>query len=100
MAFINNDRKINSLLQQMQEKVGLSEYKAKAEAKQKEEENMSALIKDLSKIDQQDPMRISPIVNENNREERKIEELRHRERQNVMMRVNIRQRMRESRSYE
>ena len=99
MAATKNDRKINSLLQQMQQQTGLAEYKAKVEAERQKENDLSPLIKDLSLLEQQDPMRVAPIAKENNREERKIEGLRHRERQNIMMRVNTRQRQREGRTY-
>ena len=99
MASGKNDRKINSLLQQMQQRTGLTEYKEKMEAEQQKESDLSPLIKDLSQLEQQDPMRVAPIAKENNREERKIESLRHRERQNIMMRVDTRQRQRGGRTY-
>lgn len=99
MASGKNDRKINSLLQQMQQRTGLTEYKEKMEAEQQKENDLSPLIKDLSQLEQQDPMRVAPIAKENNREERKIESLRHRERQNIMMRVDTRQRQRGGRTY-
>ena len=99
MPSVRNERKINSLLQQMEQQTGYSVYKEKAAAEQKKQEEFSSLIKDLSVLEQQDPMRISPIANENNRQERKKEDERHRERQNIMVRVQNRQRVRGERTY-
>ena len=94
MAPANNDRKINALLLQMQQQTGLDEYKEKTETKRKKEEELSLIVKDLSQLEKQDPMRVAPQVNENNRQEREREDLKHRERKRVMERVYSRQRSR------
>lgn len=99
MSATKNTRKINNLLKQMEQQTGYADYKNKVDMEQKKHEEFSAYIKDLAEIDRQDPLRVSPLANENNREERKIEELRHKERQNIMVRVNNRQRLRGSRTY-
>jgi len=99
MAFVKNERKINSLLQQMQQQTGVDEYKQKAEQKLKQDEEFSLIIRDLSRVDKQDPMRVAPQVNENNRTEREREDLKHRERRRIMRRVYNRQRSREERTY-
>ena len=83
----------------MQQQTGLAAYKEKVEAGRKKDDDLSLLMKDLSQLEQQDPMRITRLANENNREEREKEGLRHRERQNIMMRVNSRQRLRSERTY-
>ena len=94
MAPANNDRKINALLLQMQQQTGLDEYKEKTEAKRKKEEELSLVIKDLSQLEKTDPLRVAPQVNENNRQEREREDLKHKERKRVMERVYSRQRSR------
>lgn len=99
MAPINNDRKINALLLQMQQQTGLDEYKEKTEAKRKKDEELSLIVKDLSQLEKQDPMRVAPQVNENNRQEREREDLKHKERKRVMERVYNRQRARGQRTY-
>ena len=99
MAPANNDRKINALLLQMQQQTGLDEYKEKTEAKRKKDEELSLIVKDLSQLEKQDPMRMTPQVNENNRQEREREDLKHRERKRVMERVYNRQRARGQRTY-
>lgn len=95
MSAVRNEIKINALLQQMEQQTGYAAYKAKIEAEQKKREEFSPYLKNLAQLEQQDPLRVSPMANENTRKEREKEELRHRERQNIMMRVQNRQYMRE-----
>ena len=99
MAFVKNERKINLLLQQMQQQTGVDDYKQKTEAERKKDEELSLIMKDLSKVDTQDPMRLTPQINENNRTEREREDLKHRERRRIMRLVHNRQRSREERTY-
>ena len=96
---MTNERKINSLLHQMEQKTGYNEYKKKMIAEEQKNAEISALVKNLSQLEQQDPMRVAPVVNQNNREERVKEDMRHRERQRVMGRVYQRQRSRGQRTY-
>lgn len=99
MATVKNERKINSLLHQMEQKIGYDAYKKKALVEEQKNAEMSSLMRNLSQLEQQDPMRVAPIVNENNREERVKEDMRHKERQRVMGRVYQRQRSRGQRTY-
>ena len=99
MATAKNERKINSLLRQMEQQTGYDAYKKKADAEKQKNAEMSAFIKSLSQLEQQDPVRVAPMRNENNREERMKEDHRHKERQNVMSRVYQRQRSRGQRTY-
>ncbi|MBQ8481399.1 MAG: hypothetical protein IJ532_02555 [Alphaproteobacteria bacterium] len=99
MATVKNERKINSLLHQMEQQTGYDAYKKKIAAEEQKNAEMSALVKNLSQLEQQDPMRVAPIVNQNNREERIKEDMRHKERQRVMGRVYQRQVSRGQRTY-
>ncbi|MBR1600119.1 MAG: hypothetical protein IJ677_00920 [Alphaproteobacteria bacterium] len=99
MATAKNERKINSLLRQMEQQTGFDAYKKKAEAEKQKASEFSDLVRNLAQLEQQDPMRVAPVVNENNRDERAKEDQRHKERQNVMRRVYQRQHARSQRTY-
>lgn len=99
MATVKNDRKINALLQQMQQQTGLDDYKKKKVAEERKNNELSSYLKDLSQLEMQDPLRVTPQVNINDREERVKEDQRHSERRRIMTRVNVRQNTRGERTY-
>lgn len=99
MSANRNERKINTLLHQMEKQTGYDVHMNKIKEDQAKREELSPYLRDLSQIEQQDPLRVAPIPKENTREERKIEELRQKERENIMARVYRRQRMRTPRTY-
>lgn len=99
MAAVKNDRKINALLQQMQQQTGLDDYKKKKEAEERKNNEFSSYVKDLAQLEMQDPLRVTPQANINDREERVKEDQRHRERRRIMARVNVRQNTRGQRTY-
>lgn len=100
MAVEKNERRINSLLQQMNRQTGYADLLDKIDTQSEykdiidENKEMASITKDLKLIDQQDVLRLRPIPNENSREELVKEEDRHRIRGRVHHRVRQRVRIR------
>lgn len=100
MAAVKNERRINSLLQQLNRQTGYDEYTQKAAHENTASKELADLSLKLSpeklqELDRQDIMRLSPRPNENTREELVKEDERHRRRQRVMARTYQRQHQRE-----